>query len=362
MLDKNKIKSELTLEQISQLLTDYGGEPIQSGDNLISRTICHNHPQNEASHKLYYYGGSKLFHCYTGCDNPSFDIFELVQKIQLIQNGIKYSLYDAMIFIINYFGLNFERDFQKEVVSLQDWQIFSKREAANTHSYDRSINLKIYDERVLQNFPHPRIVPWEKDHINQNAMLRHNICFNYSSYGILIPHYNQEGQLVGIRERTLIKEQEVFGKYRPAIINGIMYNHPLGFNLYNLNYSKKNIQNIKKAFVFESEKSCLQFDSYFDFDLSVACCGSNLSNYQMELLLNLNVKEVIIGFDKQFKKLNDEECARWKKKLYNIHYKYGKYVQISYLFDLWDLLDYKDSPTDKGKNIFLELYNKRRII
>ena len=54
-------------------------------------------------------------------------------------------------------------------------------------------------------------------------------------------------------------------------------------NLYNLNYSKNQIKNIKKAIVFESEKSCLLYKSYFGIenDISVACCGSSLSAYQV---------------------------------------------------------------------------------
>ena len=60
-----------------------------------------------------------------------------------------------------------------------------------------------------------------------------------------------------------------------------MYNHPLGLNLYNLNNSKNNIKQIHTAIVFESEKSSLLFQSYFGLenDITVACCGSNLSFY-----------------------------------------------------------------------------------
>ena len=57
--------------------------------------------------------------------------------------------------------------------------------------------------------------------------------------------HNIDGKLIGIRERTLIKENEQTGKYKPAILNNQMYNHPLGFNLYNLNNSKDNIQKMR---------------------------------------------------------------------------------------------------------------------
>ena len=132
--------------------------------------------------------------------------------------------------------------------------------------------------------------------------------------------------------------------------------------MYNLNNSRNNIRLIKKAIVFESEKSTLQYASMFgvENDISVAVCGSSLINYQVQLLLNLSVEEIIVGFDKQFKEPNDDEFKRWVKKLTNIHKKYSQYVTISFLFDKnGDLLDYKDSPTDKGKDIFLKLFERR---
>ena len=143
-----------------------------------------------------------------------------------------------------------------------------------------------------------------------------------------------------------------------------MFNHPLGFNLYNLNNSKDNIKKLEKVFVFEGEKSPLLYASYFgaDNDISVATCGFNLLSYQVELLISCGAKEIIIAFDKQFQEQGDEEWEKLVKKLYNIHDKYGSYVQISYLFDKQNLLDYKDSPIDKGKDIFLQLFKERVII
>ena len=139
--------------------------------------------------------------------------------------------------------------------------------------------------------------------------MAYEISYDPSADGIVIPHRNIDGKLIGVRERTLIKENEIYGKYRPAFLNHKLYNHPLGYNLYNLNNSKNNIAKIKKAIIFEGEKSCLLYASYFGIenDLSVAVCGSNLTSYQVDLLKNLEVKEIIIAFDKQFKELGDEE-------------------------------------------------------
>ena len=143
-----------------------------------------------------------------------------------------------------------------------------------------------------------------------------------------------------------------------------MYNHPLGFALYNLNFSKENIRIIQKAVVFEGEKSCLKYASLFgiDNDISVAVCGSSLINYQVELLLSLGVKEIIVAFDKQFQEIGDEEWKKWTNKLKDIHKKYSPKCQISFMFDKSGDLDYKSSPIDHGAETFMKLFQERIIL
>lgn len=109
------------------------------------------------------------------------------------------------------------------------------------------------------------------------------------------------------------------------------------------------------------EKSCLKYASYFgaDNDISVACCGSNIINYQIKLLLSLGVQEIIIALDKQFQNIGDDEWKKWIIKLNTIYNKYGNYINITYMFDKEDLLGYKDSPIDCGQDKFIELFKKR---
>ena len=54
MYDKDEIKNQLDIDDIFQLVTEFGGEPEYSDFGFISRTICHN-PAHEGSRKLYYY-------------------------------------------------------------------------------------------------------------------------------------------------------------------------------------------------------------------------------------------------------------------------------------------------------------------
>ena len=105
--------------------------------------------------------------------------------------------------------------------------------------------MKFYNDKILTFLPHPRILDWENEGITNDVIKNHNICYNPSSQAIVIPHYDKDNNLVGIRERTLIKENEIYGKYRPMYLNKQLYNHPLGFNLYNLNNSKENIKALR---------------------------------------------------------------------------------------------------------------------
>ena len=370
--DKNAIKNSLSLEQIYSFLDDLGAAPQPQGTMILNKTICH----CGNSHKLYYYDNTKLFRCYTDCGGEAFDIYELTRKVKSRENpkerwtkeGQSYlddwNLPEAIEYVAQYFGFSpIERLSDNQTSVLDDWKILNNYDRIEKINNETQIvELKTYDDTILSNLPHPIIEPWEKEGITREVINHCDICYDPKNCGIVIPHYDIDGRLIGIRERTLVKEEEIKGKYRPAYIGRQLYNHPLSFNLYNLNNSKENIKTMKKAFIFEGEKSCLLYASYFgiDNDISVACCGSSLIAYQVKLLLDLGVEEIIIGFDKQFKEFNDDEHKKLVKNLKNIHKKYGIYVHISYMFDKWNLLEYKDSPIDKGKETFLELF-KRRI-
>lgn len=366
-INKDELKKSLTIDQVYELVIELGGEPQPiKGNSFISRTICHN-PAGQGSYKLYYYdnGEEGIFHCYTGCAEGSFDIYELVRKQKTISDGVEWSLPKAIAFVAFHFGFSAQTfEFEDSQGRLADWDILSNYERLNNlEEKQQIVELKIFDDAILKYLPRPRIIPWEKEGISKEIIINRGIAYDPINEGIVIPHYNIENKLIGIRERTLIKENEQFGKYKPAILNGKMYNHSLSFNLYNINNSKETIKIIKKAIIFESEKATMQYASFFgkENDISVACCGSSIISYQVKLLLSLGVKEIVIAFDRQYKELNDEEHKRWVKKLKNIHKKYSSYVQISFIFDIDGLLGYKESPTDKGKEIFLELF-KRRII
>ena len=102
-------------------------------------------------------------------------------------------------------------------------------------------------------------------------------------------------------------------------------------NLYNFNNSKENIKLMKTAIIFEGEKSTLLYKSYFGLenDISVACCGSSISTYQTQMLLDCGVNEIVVAFDRQFQAIGDKEFQHLKTNLIRFRDKYKKESSVN---------------------------------
>jgi hypothetical protein len=364
--NKAEIKKQISLEQVFELLQDWGGDPEYTGFGILSATICHN-PPGEGSRKLYYYDNEEggLFRCYTGC-NDTFDVFDLAIKVADIQQNKRYDLNDAVRALAYRFGIIDYID-EDEQSGLDDWKIFNRYDRIDkieVKNYD--VCLKNYDDVILSRFNYNvKIGPWLDEGMTQDVLTKATIGFYPGGDQITIPHFDKDGRFVGLRGRALNKEEaERFGKYRPLKINGELYNHPLGMNLYNLNNSKDNIQKIEKAIVFESEKSCLLYQSYFGIenDISVACCGSNISAYQIHMLIAAGAKEIIVAFDRQFQALGDKEHKHQIANFRKLFTKYKNYVNISFINDKHMITSYKASPIDEGPDKFLQLFKERVVL
>ena len=365
VFDKNEIKNSLTTDNIFDLLQEWGGDPEYTGFGILSATICHNEP-GVGSKKLYYYDNSGLFRCYTGCDSY-FDIFELVIKVYKIQHNRILDLNDAVRWIAQKFGMSGREEDVPEDENLNDWKYLANYERIqDIELKNNSITLKAYDDIILSRFNYNVLIePWLKEGISQEAITKAMIGFYPGGDQITIPHFDADGRFIGLRGRTLCAEEgELYGKYRPIKINKQLYNHPLGMNLYGLNWSKDNIALMKKAIIFESEKSVLLYGSYFGWEnnISVACCGSSVSAYQIQLLMEAGAEEIIVAFDRQFQEVGDIEFQHLKRNLLKLRSKYKNFVTISFIFDKNMITGYKASPIDEGPDKFLKLFKERIIL
>lgn len=346
-MDYAEIISNLDTDSVIHLMTELGADRYDDrGDFVIFPTICHNLESSEASMKLYFYKKNKMFVCYTECGSMS--IFKFL-RTYYEERQIEYDWYqDIYEVVCNCSSFKQKEGFIKPVYkSLKERYSVARKE----------VQLPEYSPNVLDCFIKYYPPEWLNDGISKLTMDKFNISYSISQNKIIIPHYDIDGRLVGIRGRTLNEwEIDNVGKYAPIQVEGVWYKHPLSMNLYGLNKTFIDIRRNGICYLFESEKSVMQMDSFNMPNCSAAVCGSNFNKYQLNILMKFCApSEIVICFDKE--ELPGEE--KYFNKLWNICQKYKQYCNFSFIYDREGLLNLKDSPTDKGEEVFLQLLKKR---
>lgn len=362
--DKDKIKEALTIEDIAEIGEYLDAEPELTSFGVILRTVCHNGKGN-GSDKLYYYDNTKLFNCYTGCG--SMDIFELIERVNSIESGEEMSFYELMSFVVNFYSLDGVQGNRESLkTDVNDEKIFEEYERLRQGMNELKIEYDIYSDDILNNLSYIPPAPWLEEGISNGVMKKYGIKYYGTEHKVVIPHYNVQGDLIGIRGRAMIKEDaEKFGKYMPLEVSGTMYSHPLSHNLYGLNFNLENINKIEKLIVYEGEKSVMLHESLFgsENNIAVATCGNTLSLLQEAIIRKFcEVEEIIIAYDKEFKDIGDSDFHKSVDKLKRIGTRLQNSFRVSTLFDKDNKLEEKDAPIDKGREVFEHLYENRIFI
>lgn len=343
MINYQEIVDNLNLEQIKEIL-DKLKIPFKETENaLIMPTACHNINLEEASWKLYYYKDNHIFYCYTEC-SCAMSIFKFIENVYKTR-GIEYDWYNDVLLLIT-------KKKQKE-----DFKVEKRELLANKFKRrQRESHLEVYSEGILSVFEKIYPSEWLDEGISKKAMDKFNIKFSISQNKIIIPHYNVNNELIGIRGRALNEwEIENIGKYLPVQIEQKWYKHPLSLNLYGLNKTKEDIKKNGYVLLFEGEKSVLKVEDFHRPNCAVAVCGSSINKFQINILEKYcSPQEYIICFDKE-KENNDE----YFNKLMKLGKKYSNYGRFSFIYDFKNQLDLKDAPVDKGEEIFEKLLRER---
>ena len=355
-IDVKDIIQSITLADVKHFLETLGVEQIVVNEEkqyLICPTICHNPLHEAESMKLYWYQNNKIFRCYTEC-NEAMSIFELYRKYMDL-NYYPITLDEAKDYVKHCLTnvIHFERS-----SSLKNWN-------ENFEKYKFSTNLPIlpeYSKTVLDYFTFYCHPSWLKDGITPEVMKKFQIKFWLSQNKIIIPHFDINNRLVGIRGRALEPQEiEECGKYRPIQIGNILYTYPLQFNLYGLNFHKEAINKRGCAIIAEAEKSVMLDEVYYgNLSNTVACCGSSFNKYHISLLTNFtHANEIVIALDKEYDNWRSEKARKYREKIESMCRKFNSLANFSYIWDFDDLLEEKDSPFDKGKEVFDELFKNR---
>ena len=357
-MDIRELRDELTDESIKEILAQFNVEPVdENEDRIIFPTCCHN--LEGGSPKLFYYKNTKLFHCYTECA-ASFDIFTLLQKMYALR-GQEITLRQA-VEICNLDSSSLKPE-DRAYSCVEDLKYM--QELNNFYIPDiENLGFKTYEKDVLKKYPfnYMGIMPWIEEGIGVSAIQRFSIGYDNYNKAIIIPNFDYNGNLIGIRARYFKPEDIAKGKYRPLYANGQLYNHPTGRTFYGIYENHKNIERKKMAIIFEGEKSVLLFETIYgpQNNVALATLGQNITKDHIQYLLKMKVTHVILAYDTDYE--DYEQLKEVEKKYKEKARILSPYFNVSYLIDYDFALPYKSSPIDGGKDIFERLLDNRRIV
>ena len=348
-MDYRELIENLTDEIVEKILDKLEIPWIDKGEFLLCKTACHNTNLEEASWKLYYYKNTHIFMCYSECGAQN--IFRFIEHYYEAR-GIAYDWHeDVLEFVRSYDRKQFTEHSITEAYRPQRDNFLQKKQRRE---------LPIFQEGILDVFIKNYPAEWEEEGISRKAMDKFNIRFSIGQNKIIIPHYDVNGYLVGIRGRALNEwEIENVGKYLPVQIEGKWYSHPLSLNLYGLNKTIENIKNYGICYIFEAEKSVLLCENFSFPNCGVAVCGSQFNKYQLDILMRYaRPREIVLCFDNEEKAGSDINF----QKLWKMCSKYKNYSNFSFIYDRNNLTKKKNSPVDEGQEKFEELLKRRVIV
>jgi len=363
-MDKNEIKEKLSKEDITKIVMSMGSAEPKTDMNgdLIFQSVCH----GSTSYKMYYFVDSKNFHCYTQC-HDNFDIYELVSRVHSNPSFI-----ENVRYVADFFGFEFSsqrpKGFLREIKYTDDWDMIDRynRIYDRINKEEEIIQDKHYNEHLLKLFSELYYCGWIEEGLSVESMQKYGILYRQSESEIIIPYREITGGLIGIRSRTLIKHKVDSGfKYMPTSIQGKFYTHAVSNALYGLNINHEVIRRIHKIMLVEGEKTVIKCHTFYgENNFTAGLSSSSLSEEQRDIILSLGVSEAILAFDKPSEEIwnNEEEKEKYINNILKVAYMLSPYMTVYVLWDDYGLLDFKDSPADKGKEVLEELMKNKQEV
>ena len=215
---------------------------------------------------------------------------------------------------------------------------------AHRDQYIKKSSKTVLQDDYMDKYEYRRdkLSTWTDEGISEDSLKKFQVKYDSFSDRIVYPIRDMNGKIVNIGGRALAPHWKEEGQnkycyfYKWGTINTI-YGVP------------ENMDAIKKeheVILFEGCKSVLIADTWGVHNTG-ALLTSHLSANQMKILAKLGC-DVVFALDKDVYIRNDKNIR-----------KLSQYVNVFYLFDRYKRLDNKDSPVDRGKEVFKELYDNR---
>lgn len=183
---------------------------------------------------------------------------------------------------------------------------------------------------------------WFDEGISLESMEKYQVRYDPFSNRLVYPIRDLNGNIVNVGGRTLDPEWKEKGQRKYCYF----YSWGTINTIYGVAENIEAIKKKKEIIIFEGCKSVLLADSW-GIENAGAILTSHLSSNQMKILAKLGY-DVVFALDKEIRIRDDKNIQKLKK-----------YINVYYICDIWGKLDEKDSPVDKGREVFTDLYARR---
>lgn len=176
---------------------------------------------------------------------------------------------------------------------------------------------------------------WIDEGISYNTQVMYGVGFDLDSKRVVFPLRNRFGQLVGVKGRIMKTEDDPERKYL------YIYRCNNRYEWFNFHFAHPYILESRRVYIVESEKSAMKLFEYGIYN-AVAIGASDMSIEQTDMIKQLGLDiEIILCYDKG---ITISEVIKQAE-----HFK-GR--RIFGMVDSDDLLEGKDAPVDKGKDVW----------
>ena len=267
------------------------------------------------------------------------DIYTLIQFV----NDCDFS--EAIKFICNICKLEYKSNSTFKKGYKSSGYEFIKQFKRSVHKSINEYNEVIYNESFKERFIRCDCKLFFDDGVNSKSQDKFYVCYDSLDNRVVFPIRNYNGNIVSFKGRSNDKDYLIKG------IPKFIYYYPIDAMYYLYGYYENyyDILNSDEVIVGEAEKFVQQLDS-MDIHNALSLSKKVISPPQLEKLIKLH-KDIVLVFDKG---VSLEEIFIECRKFKNL-------CNVYYIYDKDDLLKNKESPTDRGFDVFNKLYTEYKF-
>ena len=358
-IDVKKLKKSLTLAHHKQIMQALGIPAYsENKEQIIYFSGDKNKDALKGSPKLYFYKDSQIYFGYTS--SRSYDIISLVQtRLSLLKQPC--SFLDACQFILDTTNINPDSISRiKKDGHVYDWS--SLERFVRVRKYGNQ--LSEYNRNIIDTLPPLYPQAWIDEGISEETMDKYQIRYYERCNQTVIPCFDDEARLVGVRVRNWDKDRVEQAKYMPLVtLDGQCYKFNTNQVFYGINYNKPEIERTGKVIIVESEKAVMKLDTYMgEHNIALGMYGSNLGIQRRNQLLKMGVNTVSYVVDNDFIGQDDEFFEQWREKIQHFIKLWDGFCRVEIVWDNLGLLGPKENATDRTKEVWEQLWENREII